>query len=330
MELNPDAGQFIGIDLDAREIHGVSVDFAQRRLREETESIKSDDSVVEVLQGLKQVIESVRDPRRALLGIGLAMPGTIDRENGVGMHYQYIRGWKNVPLIDEIAGLFGVRVSLENNVRTMALAERWFGQARDLDHAICIGIRSGIGSGAIIDGELYRGPNGFAGEIGGWPIVVDGKETTLEEVASLRTVLERLASAIIAGQSTSLRLIRQQVTCEELLRAAESRDPLVLAELHLAAVQVARAIVQIVLVADPHKVIVCGPLASLQNAFVTPLCEAAEHYCRHRDRSPRSSLRSLVNLSVRWVPQRCRPVNGNLVFRNASTSAGLRTGSLLE
>ena len=215
------------------------------------------------------------------------MPGTIDREHGIGLSYQFIRGWKNVRLIDEISGTFGVRISLENNVRTMALAERWFGQARDVEHAICIGIRSGIGSGAIIDGELYRGPTGFAGEIGGWPIVVDGKETTLEQVASLRAILDRLASPIIAGQSTAMPLTRQQVTCAELLQAAASGDPLVVAALHSAAVQVARAIVQIVLVADPQKVILCGPLASLDKTFIAPLCEAAQEYLPSSRRLPK-------------------------------------------
>ena len=70
LELNPDAGQFIGIDLDASEIHGVSVDFAQSLLNEKTESIRSSDSVVEVLQELRGVIESVRDPRRICWGSG--------------------------------------------------------------------------------------------------------------------------------------------------------------------------------------------------------------------------------------------------------------------
>ena len=317
LELNPEAGQFIGVDLDAREIHSVSVDFSQRLLRDQTESIRASDGIDEVLQRLKQVIRSVHDPSRMLLGIGLAMPGTIDPDNGLGLHYQFIRGWNDVPLIDQIRDEFDVPVALENNVRTMALAERWFGQARRVDNAICVGIRSGIGSGVIINGELHRGKSGFAGEIGGWPIVSGGDATTLEEVASLRAVLNRLTESVRSGETTSLELSRQQVTRESLVAAADANDSLVIHVLRTAAIEVARAISQMALLVDPERVIVCGPLASLQNAFVEPLRDAASRFLPSTQPSPEivaselgdfvGALGAAALTAQQWQPNFCRP-----------------------
>ena len=278
LELNPNAGQFIGVDLDAREMRCVSVDFAQTMLRDQTESIRVSDDASDVMSRLIDVIRCVRDPSRALLGIGLAMPGTIDRKRGIGLQYQFIRGWKDVPLVEKIAGAFKVPVSLENNVRTMALAERWFGQARDIETTICIGIRSGIGSGVIIDGELYRGDSGFAGEIGSWPLGRDGGDTTLEEVASLRAILNRLTADVTAGKPSVLKRSRQQATLQSLCDAAEANDALVVNVLRTAAVEVARSISQMILLVDPQRVILCGPLASLRETYVVPLCEAVDRF----------------------------------------------------
>ena len=256
LELNPKAGQFIGVDLDAEEIRCVSVDFAQRLLEHKSEPIGRSDDAGQVMRRLQQAVASVRQPDRLLLGIGLAMPGTIDRKAGIGIRYPFIRGWDRVPLVEPIREAFDVPVSVENNIRAMALAERWFGRARDVDTTICIGVRSGIGSGVIIDGELYRGRRGLAGEIGGWPVRRHGELTTLESFASLRSMLGR--SGGLSSQ-------------EQFLASAASGDPAVTEILHAAATEIARAIVQMAWLVDPDRVIICGPLAPLSDSFVDPL-----------------------------------------------------------
>ena len=138
VELNPDAGQFVGIDLDSRQVHGVSVDFAQRLLRDRTVSVRSNASAENVMDLIESVIEDVKDQSRELLGIGIGVPGTVDIEQGIGVHYQFIKGWRDLPVSKRLQDRFQVPVHLENNIRSMALAERWFGQGKETDNYICL------------------------------------------------------------------------------------------------------------------------------------------------------------------------------------------------
>ncbi len=283
VELNPEAGQFIGVDLDAREVYGVSVDFAQRLLRDRTETIGTRESADEVIDRIGRVIQDVRDQSRDLLGIGIAVPGTVDISTGRVLRYRYIRGWQDIALADEITSRFGVPVCIENNMRTMAFAERCFGQAKTTDDFVCLGIRSGIGAGVFINGEIHRGSSGMAGEVGVWPcdairFTGEAKDSdcTLEEFASLRAIMDRLADSVRSGSSTDLQLVRNRVSMEGLFAAIEIADPLVLHVLRQAAEVVGRAVAQMSLLLAPEKIIISGPLATATDAFMTPLREAIE------------------------------------------------------
>src|SRR5690606_10267640 len=150
---------------------------------------------------------------------------------GIARHYEYIPGWQDVPLVARLSQRFRVPVHLENNIRSFALAEQWFSQRPAVSNYVCLGIRSGIGAGVVIDGQLHRGTDGLAGEIGSWPCVVPGSNVayqtvTLESVASVRALLNRLTDEVRRGAQTTLRLKRDQVTLDELLRAAQQSDPL--------------------------------------------------------------------------------------------------------
>ena len=285
VELNPEAGQFVGIDLDAREIYGVSVDFAQRLLRDRTEMIAARESASGVIEQIGRVIEDVKSQSRDLLGIGIAVPGTVDISRGRVLHYRHIRGWRDLALADIISSYFNVPVRIENNVRTMAFAERSFGLAKRTNNFVCLCIRSGIGAGIFIDGEIYRGSSGLAGEIGVWPC---GKtvaarnamqqNATLEEVASLRAIFDQLTQAVKNGRTTSLKLLRNRVAVDGLFRAIEAGDQFVLKTLRDSAEVVGKAVAQMSLLVDPEQILISGPLAAAEESFVVPLREAVEHY----------------------------------------------------
>ena len=287
VELNPEAGQFIGIDLDARQMYGASVDFSQRLLRDRTEMIAARETAEEVVERIGDVIEDVRDQSRELLGIGIAVPGTVDVSSGRVVHYRHIRGWQDFPLAEEVSSRFDVPVCIENNVRTMAHAEHCFGQAKALQHFVCLGIRSGIGAGIFIDGEIYRGIDGLAGEIGIWPSGCGKDNQTLEEIASLRAITERLSQAVRSGKAKNLKRTRNRVTMEGVIAAVQAGDPVVLKVLRESAQAIGRAITQVSLVVNPELVILCGPLAVLDDAFIAPVQEMVNDLIRpHRREVP--------------------------------------------
>lgn len=268
LELNPHAGHFVGIDFEARQILAVAVDFAQQPLRRHKVPLRATDDAAQVLRKIEGAIEEVHDRQQPLLGIGLGVPGAVNSRRGIGLHYEHIRDWRNIRLGDRLARRFQVPIGLENNIRAMTSAEQLFGQGRGVKNFICIGIRSGIGAGIVIDGRLHRGPQNLAGEIGGWPCE-EGK--TLEQLASLRAISDQLAGAIHHGIKTVLRLKRNRVMLEDVLPAALEGDRLVLEILDRAAQVMGRVVAQLNLVLNPEKVIIAGPLGELMDGFVHPL-----------------------------------------------------------
>ncbi len=172
---------------------------------------------------------------------------------------------------------------LENNIRAIALAERWFGRARHVENFVCLGVRSGIGAGVVIDGRLHRGCGNMAGEIGGWPCpptddeADDSPTDTLEHKASVRAILQQLTQAARNGAKTSLKVRDDRtVSIEEVLDAARRGDPLVVKVLRRMAGYLGRTICQINLLLEPEQIIIVGPLAELEEAFLKPIREVVE------------------------------------------------------
>ena len=167
--LNPDGGRFVGVDLEARNLMAMVVDFSQRPLRHVHEKIHPADSAAEILVKIEQAIDEclAGDPR-PVLGIGMGVPGTIDPEAGVAVCYDLIPGWKDVALGERLGSRYGVPVFLENNIRSLAMAELWFGGGRGQQNFACVGIRSGVATGMVMDGRLVHGTQHRAGEIGHW------------------------------------------------------------------------------------------------------------------------------------------------------------------
>jgi predicted NBD/HSP70 family sugar kinase len=278
LELNPKAGYFVGIEFEARQLSAIALDFSNRTLKRQRQTLRATDTAETVLSKIEEAIDAVSARGKRLLGVGVAVPGTVDNEQGVAVHYEFIRNWRNVRIAERLGGRFAVPISLENNVRSMALAERWFGLARAVENFVCLGIRSGIGAGVVVQGELYRGENNFAGEIGGWSCLSDKSSTptTLEQLASVRAILNQLAEAIGAGRKSSLSSRPSRaLTVDDLLRAARDGDLLVHEKLHAAAEMLGRTICQMSLLLNPRMVIIAGPLADLGDLFLEPMRKAA-------------------------------------------------------
>jgi len=123
LDLNPRGGRFIGVDFDARQVRAVAVDFAQRPLAQVRRTIPARATTGRVLGTIENLIGELLGPRRRdVLGIGLAVPGPIDAQRGIALEYQFIRDWHNVPIGPRMAAAFGIPVFVENNLRSMALA----------------------------------------------------------------------------------------------------------------------------------------------------------------------------------------------------------------
>ena len=287
LQLNPDGGQFIGVDFEARNIMVTSVDFSDHPLKHAHRDIHETDSVADILGKIEEAITEVLPGDAAqLLAIGVGVPGFVDPVRGLAIHYKYINHWENIPLIEPLVRRFNVPVYLENNVRSMALAELWFGQGRGVSDWLCLGIRSGIGAGIVAGGQLLRGAGYRAGEAGRWRqalptlpgahFFTDGNPPAaatleLQEIASVRAILGALERARQTKQKTMLSAQPNPLTIADVVRAAQQRDTLTLQIIEVAAEALGHAVAELTLVLAPSRVILAGPLTLLGDTLLHPL-----------------------------------------------------------
>jgi N-acetylglucosamine repressor len=283
LALNPQGGRFIGVDFEARNIMAVAADFSQRPLKRFHDTIAAGDSVESILRKIERAIETVSsDDERKVLGIGVGVPGVIDPAGGIALSYKHIKGWENVPLVRRLADRFRVPVFLENNLRTMALAELWFGQGRGVRNFICVGMRSGISAGIIIEGQVFHGATNRAGEIGDWPCPSPGvggakSFVRLEDIASFKSVQAALPRALAAGLEP-LAAGGAQAAWQALVEAAQAGDARVLGVLDRIAQALAVVLVQLQCAFDPGKIILAGPLTIFADLFLQRLQQNVKQF----------------------------------------------------
>ncbi|HEY6542876.1 MAG TPA: ROK family protein, partial [Ktedonobacteraceae bacterium] len=198
-------------------------------------------------QGVSQVIaraalllrELVREmgisPDR-LTGIGCSVPGPLDSERGMVIFSPNL-GWRDVPLAALLSEMLGTRVRIEDDARCAALGEARRGGARGAQNAVYVTISTGIGGGVILNGSIYRGSHGCAGEVGHMTLAADGPPCAcgnmgcFESLASGTAIAAHARQAVLHGDETLLARFRAEpalLTAEQVIDAANMGDDVAL------------------------------------------------------------------------------------------------------
>jgi predicted NBD/HSP70 family sugar kinase len=301
LALNPKGGRFVGVDFEARNIMATLVDFSQQPLRKIHKTIRPADTVEQIIGKIEDSItELMAGHPREVLGIGVGVPGTIDPKTQVALNYGHIKDWKNIPLGQRLARRFKVDVFLENNIRSMALAEMWFGQARGLENFVCLGIRTGVGAGIVVRGRVLHGKNNLAGEVGDWlcpvaPIERDeaGQNTwscrklqSLEEIAAVPAILKRISEASKTNGHAGLSEKKSALTFDNVLHAAADGNDMVCKVLEDVAQTLGWVVCQIDAVFNPQKVILAGSFVEFGDTLLKPLRKAVERFSSELQQDP--------------------------------------------
>ncbi len=144
------------------------------------------------------------------VGAGIGVPGIIDMETGMMRKSANLPGWSDYPVRDEIERRLGARVFLENDANAAGLGEKWMGAGRDVDNMAMITLGTGIGGAIILNGKLFYGMNGMAGEFGHITVEPDGypcgcgNHGCAERYASATGVVRMAREAIESGKAPAL------------------------------------------------------------------------------------------------------------------------------
>ncbi|WP_238653059.1 ROK family transcriptional regulator [Paenibacillus piscarius] len=176
LHFNEMAGSVIGIELRVKQLKAVLCNLGGGILHEQESVLEAHDFpyVLEQMQQMISALIAAAPPSPyGLVGIGVGVPGMVD-EQGVVLFAPNL-GWEMVDLRSILESAFEVPVTIDNEANAGAQGELNFGAARDVRHLLYISAGSGIGSGIIIGGELYKGARGYAGETGHMTIEAEGK-----------------------------------------------------------------------------------------------------------------------------------------------------------
>ena len=220
-----------------------------------------------------------RDDLRAA---GVCAPGPIDSTRGVIPEAPNLPGWRDVPICQYLAARLGVTVILENDATAAAYGEFVYGAGRGYQHIVYITVSTGIGGGLVLDGRLYRGASGAAGEIGHITIETEGplcgcgKPGHVEALASGRAIAREAEALIARGGSPRLARLAQEegeLTAASVQRAAEEGDPEAVRILQQAGYYLGIGLAAYVDVFNPEVIIIGGGLRHMGDLYLTPARE---------------------------------------------------------
>ena len=277
LEVRADAGYLIGVDIGSFYSHVVIADMKGQVIRREQIETGIPDGRVRVLQRVfdcvHQTIAASKVNREAILGMGVAHSGVIDTEKGLVLSFPrpgQMAQWKNVPLQAIFEDEFHLPCLLEDSVRTMATAERHFGLGREVDDFLLIEVGMGIGAAIFVEGKLYRGGGGKAGEFGhitvdeNGPLCSCGNNGCLESVASCAAIIQAGRLAIERGVDSRIRELARgdlsRISIEVIAQAAAENDSLAYRVLQEAAAYIARGLADLVNLLNPRQIIFGGAL----------------------------------------------------------------------
>jgi predicted NBD/HSP70 family sugar kinase len=178
LELNGVAYRVVGVKLSLHRISIAVTDFRGDVLRDLVIPVRIARQTPEVVadlveDGVRQGVADAGLTMADISGVGIGLPGVIDGVAGVS-HESPVLGLSPVPFADFMRQRLGVPVLLENDANLVALAEHWFGHARDRDSFVVVTVEDTIGMGLFIDGKLYRGAHGVGAELGHVKMRLDG------------------------------------------------------------------------------------------------------------------------------------------------------------
>jgi N-acetylglucosamine repressor len=293
LEINPEAGCIIGVELGVDFVSVVLTDFAGAALWREQQAADRSASPEKTLKQTQALVNRAMTASHQIqlpaIGIGLAIPGTVDIDDGTLIFAPNLH-WHNIPIREIFAKLTGLQVYLENDANAAAVAEHLFGTARQSTDFLFVFAGVGVGGGLFLNGQLYRGKNGQAGEIGHCPINADpsqpvcycGNRGCWETYVNQDSILERMRLRLGGKRESAIsNLMREQHTALSLSlikQAADAGDQQALDSLSESGAALGQGFANLINILNPEKIVLGGPL-SIAGDYLLPVIR--ETVCQH-------------------------------------------------
>ena len=273
-EVDPTAGYVVGIDIGRAWIRVAAADLSGEIVarRDERNRARSGSALVRSVAAVAhEVVEVAGLTWKQVQHTVVGGPGVFDPDSDRLRHAPNVPGWSRPGVMSELREALPPTVALDNDANLAAVGERSYGSGRDARTFVYVSVGTGIGMGVIIDGELYRGAHGAAGEVGYLPLGEDGADGAAGRDARRRGILEEAASAD-AVVRTAKRLGMQGATsAKRVFAAARAGDELALAAVDAEAQRLALVVGTVAAIVDPEFVLLGGGVGSNIDLLRPPL-----------------------------------------------------------
>lgn len=277
--LNPRGGFVIGLKLTETHITGALTDLEANVITKLTKALPAhdiDQVVIAIEQTVKHFLAEGGILEEQLLGVGIGMAGIIDSIHGV-LRYSPIFGWHDIPLGDMLQSRLQVPIYIDNDVNTLTITEQWFGKGQGIDNFLTITIGRGVGMGIVVNGQIYHGGKGGAGEFGHTVVEPDGDLCECGKRGCLETyvsdpALMRLANAAIKRQEITGKIDDM----DDLLQIARLGDPGAAEIFGRAGEVLGRGVANLINVLSPDLIIISGEGVRAGDLLFVPMYESIE------------------------------------------------------
>ncbi|MET8191317.1 ROK family transcriptional regulator [Streptomyces sp. NPDC005246] len=277
VSLSGDAGIVIGVDFGHTHLRVAVGNLAHQVLAEESEPLDVDASSAQGFgraeQLVNRLIETTGISPGKVIGVGLGVPGPIDVESGTLGSTSILPGWTGINPSEELAARLGVPVYVDNDANLGALGELVWGSGRGVKDLAYIKVASGVGAGLVIDGHIYRGPGGTAGEIGhitldeSGPVCRCGNRGCLETFTAARYVLPLLRPSH-----------GPDLTMERVVQLAREGDPGCRRVIGDVGRHIGSGVANLCNLLNPSRVVLGGSLAEAGELVLTPIRDSVSRY----------------------------------------------------
>lgn len=272
LDLRPECAFFVGISLLEDPAPMILSDLNGNIITRRSMPLSRDPKIIAaaISASLPDLVKTHPDAAQKLAGIGVALSGFVDEEQATCVQSTLL-GWQDVPLGGIIHQKTGVETFIENDAKAVAVSEKLFGSAREIQNFSVVSLGDGIGCAHFIDGKLYRGNHGGAGEIahctiepGGSPCRC-GKRGCLDTIASMKAIKEMSRTAGLKCTSLS-----------DLEHEASTGNASAIGILHKAGSALGLAIAHLIQMNDPGMILITHLEGSFDGLFGTVVRQSVE------------------------------------------------------
>ncbi len=286
--LNPESGYFIGVDIKRFTINIGIINFKGDMMELKMDIPLEFENTKEYLNTLcKQVLKFIDNltlDKSKILNISFNISGRVDPESG----YSFSQfNFEERPLTEILSERLGYNVSIDNDTRAMAYGEYMQGCVKNEKDILFINVSWGLAVGIIIDGKLYKGKSGFAGEFGHFSVYDNeiichcGKKGCLETEASGMALHRTLISRINNGENSILSMNHkdiEKITLMDIINAINKEDILCIEILEELGNKLGKQIASLINLFNPELVIIGGTLSLTEDYITQPIKSAVRKY----------------------------------------------------